>query len=238
VVPLSWTPDAMNKGFSHKELLGIGGLAALAAVLCICAHWEPRFPGDLRLTLLVQSVDGKLLESVMEWVSRLTGGWRALVLIIAGSLATWRCLGRLEAGLVLMTGLSPPIYSGLKLAVNRPRPTPDLVQVFQAETGNGFPSGHAFLAIVFWGLLAYFALTRLQRRSLRVLTLSGLLVIILLIGASRVYLGAHWPSDVLGGYVVGALLLTALVWLDRKWKPRLETGSPEDESNNPSSEPS
>ena len=228
----------MNKGFSHKELLSIGGLAALAVVLCICAHWEPRFPGDLRLTLLIQSVDSETLDSIMEWVSRLTGGWRAPVLIIAGSLATWRCLGRLEAGLVLMTGLSPPIYSSLKLVVNRPRPTPDLVRVFQAEPGNSFPSGHAFLAIVFWGLLAYFALTRLQRRSLRVLTLSGFLVIILLVGASRVYLGAHWPSDVLGGYVVGALLLTALVWLDRRWKPRLESGSPENDSNNPDSQPS
>jgi undecaprenyl-diphosphatase len=238
VVPLSWTPDAMNKGFSHKELLGIGGLAALAAVLCICAHWEPRFPGDLRLTLLAQSVDSETLDSIMQWVSRLTGGWRAPVLIIAGSLATWRCLGRLEAVLVLMTGLSSPIYSGLKLAVNRPRPTPDLVRVFQAEPGNSFPSGHAFFAIVFWGLLAYFAFARLQRRSLRVLTLSGFLMIILSIGASRVYLGAHWPSDVLGGYVVGAVLLTVLVWLDRKWKPRLESGSPENDSNNPDSQPS
>ncbi len=228
----------MNKGFTHKELLSIGGLAALAAVLCICAHWEPRFPGDLRLTLLTQSVDSATLDSIMEWVSRLTGGWRAPVLIIAGGLATWRCLGRLEAGLVLMTGLSSPIYSSLKLAVNRPRPAPDLVRVFQAEPGNSFPSGHAFFAIVFWGLLAYFAFARLQKRSLRVVTLSGLLMIILLIGASRVYLGAHWPSDVLGGYVAGAVLLTVLVWLDRKWKPRLESGSPENDSNNPDSQPS
>ena len=228
----------MNKGFSHNEVLSVGGLATLAAVLCICAHWEPRFPGDLRLTLLIQSVDSEKLDSIMEWVSRLTADWPAAVLIIAGSIATWRCLGRLEAGLVLMTGLSSPIYSGLKLAVNRPRPTPDLVRVFQAEPGNSFPSGHAFLAIVFWGLLAYFAFTRLQRRSLRVLTLSGFLMIILLIGASRVYLGTHWPSDVLGGYVVGALLLTALVWLDQKWKPSLETGGPEDESNKPNSQPS
>ena len=228
----------MKRGFSHKELLSFGGLAALAAVLCICAHWEPRFPGDLRLTLIIQSVDSETLGSIMEWVSHLTGGWRAPVLIIAGSLATWRCLGKLEAVLVLMTGLSSPIYSSLKLVVNRPRPTPDLVRVFQAEPGNSFPSGHAFLAIVFWGLLAYFASTRLQRRSLRVVTLSGLLMIILLIGASRVYLGAHWPSDVLGGYVVGAVLLTALVWLDRKWKPRLESRSPEKDSNNPDSQPS
>ena len=215
----------MNQHFSRKGMLGIGGLAILAAVLCICAHWEPRFPGDLRLTLLVQSIDSRALDSIMEWVSLLTGDWRAVVLAITGSIVVWRCLGKWEASLVLMTWLSSPIHSALKLVVNRPRPTPDLVHVFQTESGNSFPSGHAFFAIAFWGLLAYFAYTRLQRRSLRLLALSGLVMIILWIGVSRVYLGAHWPSDVLGGYILGALFLMGLIWLDRKRKPRVKTGS-------------
>jgi len=215
----------MNQSFNHKGILGIGGLAILAAVLCICAHWEPRFPGDLRLTHLVQSVDSEALDSIMEWVSFLTGGWRAPVLIIAGAIVTWRCLGKWEAGLVLMTWLSSPISSGLKLIVGRPRPTADLVLVFRTEPGNSFPSGHAFFAIVFWGLLAYLAYTRMQRRGLRMLMLSGSLAIILLIGVSRVYLGAHWPSDVLGGYIFGALFLTGTIWLDRRWKSHVEMGS-------------
>ena len=165
----------MNRCFSRKGVLGIGSLAIMAALLCIWAHWEPRFPGDLRLTLLVQSIDSKALDSIMEWVSLLTGGWRAPVLIVAGSIMAWRCLGMWEAGMVLMTWLSSPISSGLKLIVGRPRPTPDLVRVFQDEPGNSFPSGHAFFAIVFWGLLAYLALARLQRRSHRVLVFSGFL---------------------------------------------------------------
>jgi undecaprenyl-diphosphatase len=173
----------------------------------------------------------------MEWLSRLTGAWPP-VLIIAGGIITWRWLGKLEAVLVLMTGLSAPIYSVLKLAVGRPRPTADLVRVFQAEAGNSFPSGHAFFAIVFWGLLGYFAYTRMQRRSLRLVTLSGLALIILLIGTSRVYLGAHWPSDVLGGYVIGAMLLTALIWLDRKWKRHPESASPEVDTRDTGTQPS
>ena len=219
------TWQTMNQRFSRKGILGIGGLAILVAVLCICAHWEPRFPGDLRLTHLVQSVDSEPLRSIMEWVSFLTGGWRAPVLIIAGAIVTWRCLGKWKAGLVLMTWLSSPISSGLKLIVGRPRPTADLVLVFRTEPGNSFPSGHAFFAIVFWGLLAYFALTRMKRRSLRVLTLSGFTVIVVWIGVSRVYLGAHWPSDVLGGYIFGALFLMGLIWLDWKWKPRVDAES-------------
>jgi membrane-associated phospholipid phosphatase len=228
----------MNRGFSRQELLGAGGLTALAIVLCVLAHWEPRFPGDLRLTLLVQSVQSGWLDFIMEWVAHLTAGWPAAVLIVVASITVWRRLGKLEAGLVLMTGLSIPIYSVLKLAVNRPRPTPDLVRVFEVEAGKSFPSGHAFFAIVFWGLLAYFAFTHLQKRSLRVVTLACLLLIVLLTGASRVYLGAHWPSDVLGGYVLGAVFLTTLVWLHRKWKPRPESGSPENVGGDPDSGPS
>lgn len=224
----------MKQRFSRKGLLGIGGLVAIAAALAICAHWEPRFPGDLRLTLLVQSIDSRALDSIMEWLSFLTGDWRTLLLAIAGSLAIWRCLGKWEAGLVLMTWVSSPIHSVLKLIVNRPRPTPDLVRVFHDEPGNSFPSGHAFFAVVFWGFLAYLAFARLRSRTLRVLVLSGSLFLILWIGASRVYLGSHWPSDILGGYILGAAFLIGLVWLDRRWKPRKEAGT-HDEAVQPGS---
>jgi len=227
----------MNRRFSRNGILGIGGLAILAVLLCIWAHREPRFPGDLRLTLLVQSIDSEALDYIMEWVSLLTGGWRAPVLIIAGAIVTWRYLGKWKAGLVLMTWLSSPISSGLKLMVGRPRPTADLVLVFQIEPGNSFPSGHAFLAMVFWGFLDYLALTRLRSRSLRVLAFSGSTVIILLIGVSRVYLGAHWPSDVIGGYVVGALFLTGLIWLDGKWKPCAQTGGHDETTHSGSCSP-
>lgn len=252
---MSWTePDAIRYHSSHdrsewllrgparcgmirrpgrRELLAMGGLAVIAAVLSVCAHLEPRFPGDLRLALLVQSADCAALDAIMEWVSRLTGDWRVAVLVIAGSVAVWRWLGRLEAVLVLMTGLSSPIQSGLKLLVDRPRPAPDLVHVFQAESGNGFPSGHAVFAMAFWGLLAYFAYTRLQKRGLRRLALPSVAMTILLIGASRVYLGAHWPSDVMGGYVIGAVLLSVLIWLDRGWKRPPGPASAECDSRGP-----
>jgi membrane-associated phospholipid phosphatase len=213
----------LNKDFSRKQLLAIGGLVVLAIAVSICARWEQRFPGDLQLTLLVQSIDGKPLLSLMEWVSYLTSGWRAAVLVVASGIVVWRYLGRLEGGLVLAAGLSSLLDSAIKFAVNRPRPTTALVQVFAAEHGSGFPSGHALFAAVVLGFLAYLAVTHLRKRSLRTLSLAVLLMVILLIGASRVYLGVHWSSDVLGGYLIGAVFLAALIWLYRMWKRRVDS---------------
>jgi undecaprenyl-diphosphatase len=173
----------------------------------------------------------------MEWVSYLMGGWRAAVLVVASGIVVWHRLGRLEGGLVLTAGVSTLINSVLKVAVNRPRPTPVLVRVFEVEHGGGFPSGHAFFAAVFLGLLAYLAITHLHKHGLRALTSLGLLILFLLIGASRVYLGAHWPSDVLGGYLVGTVFLGALIWLYRMRHFRLEAGNAKRGGNGPNSSP-
>ena len=215
----------MNKNFSRRELLAIGVLAILAIAISLCARWELRFPGDLYLTLLVQSIDNELLRSFMEWVSYVTGGWRAAVLVVASGIVVWLCLGRLEGGLVLAAGLSSLLDSPIKALVNHPRPTSALVQVFATENGSGFPSGHALFAAVFLGLMAYLIITHLHKRSLRVLSFAGFLMLILLVGASRVYLGVHWPSDVLGGYLVGAVFLAVLIWLYCMRQFRLEARS-------------
>lgn len=157
----------------------------------------------------------------MEWVSYLMGSWRAATLVVVSCIVVWRYLGRLEGGLVLVAGLSSLLDSPIKFAVNRPRPAVALVQVFATEHGSGFPSGHALFAAVVLGFLAYLAATRLRRRSLRTLSFAALLILILLTGTSRIYLGVHWLSDVLGGYLVGAVFLAALIWLDRTWQLRL-----------------
>jgi membrane-associated phospholipid phosphatase len=166
----------------------------------------------------------------MEWASYLIQGPQVLggliglatvALAVGGSLIAWRYLGRLEAVLVLAAALTSLVDSALKLAISSARPTADLVQVFEAhKSGTGFPSGHALFAAVFLGFIAYLTAIHVQQRRLRILILPTLLALILLIGASRVYLGAHWPSDVLGGYLIGGIFLSAIIWIYRTLKPR------------------
>jgi len=208
----------MHKSANQNRLLLIGGLVVLTLAVSVCARWTPRFPGDLPLTLLLQSIDNGLLRSVMGCLSFLFEGWRAALFVVAGAAAVWWRLGRLEGAAVLVAGLISLVDSAIKVAVNRPRPTPDLVRVFMAENESGFPSGHALFAAVVLGTLAYFTVNHVRKRGLRILSLAGLLLLMVSIGVSRVYLGVHWPSDVIGGYLVGGALLATLIWFYERWK--------------------
>ncbi len=206
----------MRENTKHKIIVGF--LAILALMVSIYAWFTPWFPGDLYLTLRLQSLDNHVLLLVMHWVSFIFGGWYSvLVVVIIGILVWWR-IGRLEAILIPVAGLLTLVNTALKLAIKRPRPSADLVQVLSHEQDNGFPSGHAFFAIVLLGLLAYFIFINLKNRTLRMVALVGLIALILLIGTSRVYLGVHWSSDVMGGYLIGGTLLTALIWFHQEWK--------------------
>lgn len=90
-----------------------------------------------------------------------------------------------------------------------PRPqdyAPGRVKVLWEATGYGFPSGHTQSAVVVWGYLA----SQARRRWLWALAA----VMILFIPLSRIYLGVHFPHDVLGGYLIGLVLLLLYLWLE------------------------
>jgi len=91
----------------------------------------------------------------------------------------------------------------LKNIIERIRPENALI----AESNFSFPSGHALASLVFFGFLAYFLLKRTKSKTKKfVITISAIIVIIL-IGFSRLYLNIHWLSDVLAGFLLGLFLL-------------------------------
>lgn len=99
----------------------------------------------------------------------------------------------------------------LKLALHRRRPHGRIVQTLGVPSYS-FPSGHAFGTVIFYGLFAYLDVRDLNQPWASLI--AGLLaLVIVLIGLSRVYLGAHYPSDVLAGWLLGLLSLSAVAAL-------------------------
>lgn len=119
-----------------------------------------------------------------------------------------------RAGFMALSLLSLPLYVVIKMLVHRARPMSDMVQQLHLHDYS-FPSGHATGSIAVYGTLACLLWTRLPRPWARFCAIA-LGVLILLIGFSRVYLGVHYPTDVLGGWILGSLLVYALYFYFNK----------------------
>jgi undecaprenyl-diphosphatase len=100
----------------------------------------------------------------------------------------------------------------LKLAFHRPRP-----EAFfgPTPTSYSFPSGHAFGALCFYGVLAAILAPRVRGRIVKWAIWSAAVFLIAMVGFSRIYLGVHYPSDVIAGYAAGAVWVAAIGFLDR-----------------------
>jgi undecaprenyl-diphosphatase len=137
----------------------------------------------------------------MAWLATLT-----VLIAMALLVRRRRLLALVWAVALVVTGL---LNAGLKDAFGRPRPP--FHDVVVRETSDSFPSGHSLGSIITYGLLAYFLVYTLRRRWARVAVVLGLGALVLAIGFSRMYLGAHYFSDVVGGYAIGGAWLCACV---------------------------
>ena len=146
------------------------------------------------------------MSTLMQLITDLGSGyWVAGVSVLTAIILWWkRCWYRLLA-LVLVVPGGMVMAIILKIAFHRSRPSfNDSMMIFQ---GYSFPSGHTMAATLLYGVLAVFAVTALKSWRWRVLTVISVMVMILLVGFSRMYLSAHYLSDVLGATAAG------LAWL-------------------------
>jgi undecaprenyl-diphosphatase len=179
------------------------------SALAVLAHYYAYFSWDLAAARALQSIAFPGLLVFMR-VASLFGepGLSAFMIaatVIVFLLLRWR--GEMAALLLSAEG-SKSIDHVLKLLVARPRPAPDLMTVYGHFTGRSFPSGHVTFYVCYFGFLFFVSYVRLPPGAVvtRVVQLTTALLIIL-IGPSRVYLGAHWPSDTIGSYLIGGLWL-------------------------------
>ncbi|QPC86500.1 phosphatase PAP2 family protein [Mesorhizobium sp. NBSH29] len=140
-------------------------------------------------------------------------GSTAILLFIVVTVLLYLLLdGKRRAALFILLAVAggQVLSSFLKLGVERPRP--DLVSHMAEVYTLSFPSGHAMLSAVTYLTLGSLMAHILQRRTLKIYVLSVAVIATLLVGISRVYLGVHWPTDVLAGWCAGTAW-AMLCWL-------------------------
>jgi undecaprenyl-diphosphatase len=199
--------------------------AGLLAALLVFAWLATRVAGgaaigfDAPVRAFVHQNASPGLTALMRFMSRL-GEPSSLVILGVGMVLALLAIHSKHAALrfvITMTGAFV-LDTALKQAFHRPRPVPffgtDLPHSYS------FPSGHALFSICFFGVVAALAAARLPSVAARAAVWMAALAIVFLIGLSRVYLGVHYPSDVIGGYAAAVAWVAAVALADGVLLPR------------------
>jgi undecaprenyl-diphosphatase len=179
------------------------------------------FSFDVAVTRALQSIQFPGFTEFMQWVS--WGGYDPQSIMIAGVIVlllynfNWQWEAGVASGSAIFGALSNLLIKDL---IHRSRPTPDLVKIFQSLDSYSFPSGHVMFYTIFFGFIFFLGFTLLKSSWKRTLLLIFLGSLIALIGISRIYLGAHWASDVIGAYLLSFPMLAGSIWVyhNSKWR--------------------
>ena len=211
-VPVSHnrTINYTRVGMAATAVLMVSSLVYVSAGASQSAHTDL----DLKIAEWTQAISIPGLDLFADLVSIATDGPMAIALwVIAGAFFVLR--GRpLEAVAVFMIS---GIWVGnevLGIIVDRPVPLPEFLGTVESsrETGGSFPSGHVTGAVAFYGLMAFLAVSGGRGSGSRIIVPVLAVGMIGAASLSRVYVGAHWPSDILGSYLVGAGGVAAIAW--------------------------
>ncbi len=177
---------------------------------------RPLLPFDVPVAIFVQSFQWGPVANVFDVIDLTAGYLQVAVGVVAVVLLF--VLERRAGYLMAIGSISSLLDNVIKMLLARQRPTADLVHIVTPAPGYSYPSGHA----VFFTWLAFmlaFSLAPRVRPRWRWALWVGAAVVIVLACTARVWAGAHWPSDVAGGFLLALAWSAFVVWLPERWLP-------------------
>lgn len=199
----------LYKAFPSKFWWPTAFLLLLVAmgVLSVLAYSRPFFLWDVTVAGWVRGLSGHGDSTFMKMIS--WPGIKSIMVVTVLAVTAWvtRVWGWRGGLHVLSLLLIMGINEELKEIIGRPRPgEPESIET------KGFPSGHALYAVLLSGVTWLLVVSKIPKLSFRMTLLGILIAWPVLIGLSRVSMEEHWPSDVLGSYVLGTLVLIIMKW--------------------------
>jgi undecaprenyl-diphosphatase len=210
-----------RRGTGFARLVVGAGLAAFAALVAVVWSREGEAL-DRAITARLQAADEPWVGRAAVAVSWLGFRPQSRVLPLVYAAALWVGRLRLEAVFQLAAAGTGLLATVVKWFMRRPRPVAgrDLRVVAAPLRGSSLPSGHVLTYVGVYGWMRIMAGLLIGPRLLRRAAVGALTALIAAVGPSRVYLGHHWPSDVIASYLLGSSYLAGLLVLYRRVKSR------------------
>ena len=173
-------------------------------------------PFDVPIAKFIQQFNWGPVSYPMELINASAGIWQ--VLLGAAAVVALFVLERRAGWLMLIGSISSGLDNLIKLVISRQRPPADLVHILSPTTGFSYPSGHAVFFTWMSFMIALSVAPKIGTAYRPVLWIFAAVVIVLTCFA-RVWAGAHWPSDVIGGVLLGIGWSAFVLWLPERWLP-------------------
>lgn len=186
-------------------VLALAGIAIVGGLAGLVFTGASR-PFDTTVMEFVRSEPLREPLAFLRLVTEAGSTW-AVMILAAASLLVGFAIGPWRHGVIaaVVVGLASIGNGLIKVAIARQRP--DLIDAVLSEPGYSFPSGHAALGMVGWGILAVLVSRTRLPRAIRLALVAAMAVTVVLIGISRVYLGVHYPTDVIAGWTLGGVVV-------------------------------
>jgi membrane-associated phospholipid phosphatase len=200
-------------------VISVGFLA-----LSLFIAYFPTILLDEHFSRKIQSYQNPALDTAMELISWFGYSPGSIIMVVLAALAFLLFKYKREALFMLLTSIAGLLSTLLKILINRPRPSAPFVRVVRKATEQSFPSGHVLFYIVYFGMLTLLMIQLKKIPMLVRIVVSVIsLFLIFTIPFSRIYLGAHWFTDVVGGALIGIVCLYFLSYFyERKATKRYE----------------
>ena len=181
---------------------------------------HPILPFDLKVSIAMQQYQAEWLDKVMLAISFFGElPWSLLSVLVVAAIFYAKKYKR-ESYFIALTLFSGLIILGVKNIINRPRPTSFYVRLVEVNRFQSYPSGHVLSYVLFFGFLIVLMqnLKTIPKKIRTFITYLSVFLVVM-IAPSRIYLGAHWFTDTLGGFMLGLICLFPLCYFYFKKSP-------------------
>lgn len=174
---------------------------------------------DTAIIGFVQGLETPWLTTVMKFFTWIGSGYVVVPIAVIGFSVLYFALHYRQQAFLLIVVIAGSVIFNTILKNYFKRERPEIYRILDAN-GFSFPSGHSMMAFALYAIIAYIAWRNVKTMTSRVALLLFTAFMIIIIGVSRIYLGVHYPSDIIGGFTVSALWVTIAITIYTYWRDK------------------